>query len=467
MKKALLWILVICMMLGLCACSGTQSGEEAAGLQVGYGREKIMPNGNVNLSGGGNPNRISTGFLDVLYVTCVAITDPEGNTVLVFTEDLQQVSPTFTDPVLEEVAKTTGVSLDNIMIAATHTHSAPSQSMSRTGIKDYAPIYRAGVLKAAQDAMADRSPATISTGSTQADGLTFVRHYVLEDGTYAGANYGDFAASPIKDYAYEADTELQMIQFNREGKKDVLLMNLGAHATFNGNTTLTNISADFPFYLREYVEKNSDTLTAYFMAAAGDQAPTTRIAEDDHGFDYKGHGEAVGKLVVEALPGLTAANSGKLQIKKQTLTTETNRDGMDRLTQATETYNAYLEGGYDLSDPLVEKYGFVRVFEARAIVEHSKLEATRPIELEALAVGDISVIFAPYEMFSESGRYIKDNSPYDMTFVITQANSAQGYIPTEIGYDIYCYEAYSSSSARGVAETLDQTFVQMLTEMKG
>ena len=83
---------MLAIVLGLCACGG--SGEETAqtepayqGLQVGYGRESIMPIGQVNISGSGNQeHRVSTGYLDILYATCIAITEGE-NTILLFSTD--------------------------------------------------------------------------------------------------------------------------------------------------------------------------------------------------------------------------------------------------------------------------------------------------------------------------------------------------------------------------------------------
>ena len=59
MKKILSVLLMLAIVLGLCACGGT--GESAStepeapkGLQIGYGRESIMPQGQVNMSGSGN-----------------------------------------------------------------------------------------------------------------------------------------------------------------------------------------------------------------------------------------------------------------------------------------------------------------------------------------------------------------------------------------------------------------------------
>ncbi len=435
-------------------------------LQVGFGREKIMPETPVYISGGGNPNRISTGVLDELFLTCVAMTDESDNTILLFTQDLQQVAKNFIPPALEAVTEATGVAKENIMIAATHTHSCPGQHLGRTGIKEFQQVYIASAVKAAKAAMADRSAAVISTGSTQAKGLVFVRHYLLSNGTYAGSAYGDFKSGTIVRQAYDPDETVQLIRFAREGKKDVLLMNHGSHATFNGNIKLTNISADFPNPTREYIESNSDCLVAYFLAAAGDQVPQSRHEEIDHGMEYREYGAKLGQYVVDALPTLTPAKGGKLSLVGRTFTAETNRHSLDKLEQATETYEAFLEGSYKLANPLVKKYGFQSPYEARAIFNNSRLDATIDMDVFALAVGETAFIFAPYEMFGCNGRFIRENSPYNTTFIITHANACYDYVPSDFAFEIYCYEAFAGKVARGTGEKFAQQYVDMLNELK-
>ena len=473
MKRLMSFVLMILLVIGLCACGGETVSEEpetTAGLQVGFGRANITPKEPVWISGGGNPNRISTSFIDYLYVTCVAITDPSGNTYLIFTQDLQGTRESYTGPAKKTISQETGVPVENMMISSTHTHSAPGlTNASRTGIPAAIKIYSEGMLRAAQDAMADRSPATVSVGCTQAEDYVFVRHYILDNGTYAGANYGDFNKSTIRDHAYKANTTLQMIRFTRlaEGKKDILMMNLGAHATFNGSTSLTDLSADFPGPLRDHIEANSDLLVAYFISAAGDQAPDSRIASEVVAKDYREYGKGVGQLVLDALPTLTEVKSGDFKFTTESFTMTTNKTGMDRLQEATETYNAYLEGGYPLSDPLVAKYGFVRVFEARAIVQRSTLADTYTFDVWAMSMGDVSFVFAPYEMFGKNAAQITEESPFSMTFIATCANDGHGYIPAEDAYEFNCYEAYSSKAAPGHGEKLAQLYVEMLNDLKG
>lgn len=465
MKRIFSVLLASLLTLGLYACGGKE--EAKAGLQVGFARESIHPSFPIWLSGGGDPNRISTGFLDYLMATCVAVKDRTGNTYLIYTTDLQSTYAKYVDPSKDMISKATGVPVENIMIHGTHTHSSPGLHITaNTGMTEALTIYQKGMVKAAQNAIADLAPATISAGNTSAPDLVFVRHYEMNDGTYAGSNYGDWG-SGIKGHVYEQDATVQLVRFEREGdKKDVLLMNLGSHATFNGSTTKTMISADFPSPAREYVEKNADCHVAYFMAAGGDQVPSTKIPSEDHNYDYRQYGEALGKIVVDALPNLKSVESGDVRLSAKTVTLASNKPDNSRLAQARETYDAFLAGSKEAAAPLVKKYGFVSVYEARAIVTNASLDDTYDIPLWAMSIGDQAFVFAPYEMFSENGRYIRENSPYDNTFIVTMTNDSKGYIPSKKGYEIVCYEAYSSRVKTGSGEELAQHFVDLLTELK-
>ena len=58
-------------------------------LAVGYGRVDITPGYPVPLRGFGNPTRrLSNRNLDPIYVTCLAFSGEDGETVLLYTTDL-------------------------------------------------------------------------------------------------------------------------------------------------------------------------------------------------------------------------------------------------------------------------------------------------------------------------------------------------------------------------------------------
>ena len=475
MKKILAMVLAILMLIGLCACGGNQGGEgsgdqsAAAVFQVGFGRENITPDFPVALSGGGDPNRISTSVIDHIFTTCVAITDPTGNTVLVITSDLQSTpnSGSYQSAILSAASQATGVPEENILLCATHNHSGPSQSESKTGGAEFKKLYVSGIESACKKAMEDRAPATMSAGEIKADGYVFPRHYKMMDGTYAGSSYGNLVVEQIESIAYEGDSTLQMVQFTREGKKPILMMNLGAHATYFSSTTITTLSSDFPGPLRQHIESNSDVLVAYFIGPAGDQTPSTKYKEKAHNLDHRAYGQAVGQLVVDALPTLTAVNTGNINLKRMEHTGKTNYNGTDRYLEAKEIYDIFLNEGYSKGNAAAKAAGFISVYDARSIVTRSQLPKTQQIPLGALTIGDVSFIFASFEMFSETGSYIRENSPYDMTFICTLSLGSHDYIPSDIGFELNCYEAYTAHFEQDTAKNIADQYLATLKEMKG
>lgn len=423
MKKFISILLTLCVILGLCACGGNGEGganETAEGLQVGFGRKSIMPDTTGVLLGGmESDKRYSTGYLDELSITCIAISEGE-ETILLYTCDLIVVSAEVYEA-KASITAATGISDDNIILNATHTHSGVSIRSSWGGVDQYKVKFNQAAADAAVEALADLSAAEMSYGSTETD-LVYVRHYLCEDGTTYGNRHGSLANTTLKEHLYDADDELQVIKFTRaaEDKKDVVLMNLGAHSTIVSSTQTTLLSADWPGVARSYVEANSDSLCAVFEAAAGDQIPFSKIVGlCPVGNKTPDYGNAIGAFCVGVLDG--------------------------EMTKAEGT-------GINLVQ---------RVY-----------ESNRSMELHAMTIHGVSFIFAPYEMFGASGRQIKDNSPYDMTFVITCSENSlgyhRGYMPTPVAFEgtELFYEAQVTKYPMGTAEDLVKTYIDILTEME-
>lgn len=469
MKRIISMALILVLTLSLCACGGQGGGSTAkAGLQVGFGREDITPDAPVLIGGGGDPNRVSTGTLDPLTVTCVAITDSDDNTFLLITQDTVNSDEKFSTAARDKVSQATGIPADNIVISATHTHSAGALTGTGTGVQSFAMGYYDGIVRAAKKAMTDRSAATASSGTAQAENLVFVRRYYLDDGTVQGASGNKSTSTTITGHVYDANETIQIIRFTREGnKKDVLLTNLGAHATFNGATNLTNISADFPAGIRNYVENQGECLVAYFIGAGADQTPTTEIPSEDHGLNYFAYGEKIGQIICDALPGLQEVKTGSVKVSTQTHVAKTNAVDSARLADAQSLWGRFKGGeGFAVCEAAAKEAGYAGIYECMALVNRAMQKETRNITVKALSVGDLSFIAAPYEMYGITAADIISRSPYQNTFIMTCANGAEGYIPSAKGYELNTYEAYNSWMAPGTGEDLADLFVQMLTDMK-
>lgn len=466
MKKILCTLIALVLVFGCFGCAQSGTTDSKAQFQVGYGRKDITPIDPVPLAGYGNSfNRISKGALDYLYVTCVAIADAEGNTILLISEDL--LLPVFCGEARNQISTATGLPLENIIQAATHTHSAPDQASTDPAIAAWKVRYLSQCVKAAEEALADLSPAEISIGSTNVEGLNFVRHYLLNDGSYAGDNFGDWT-SGIKDYADTKDPQMQLIRFARaaEDKKDILMANWQAHACVTGGNEKYDISADFIGSTREYVEQQADVNFIYFSGAGGNLNSFSRIAADTPTKDNKEYGKQLGDFALEAMKNLTPVQPGAVKVKHIPYVGDVDKAMQDKLPQAQEVVELMEAAGQLAANAKAVEYGFSSCFHAQAIIRRSTMSNTQTINSYAVSVGDISFVAVPYEMFAIHGMNIKENSPFQSTFILTLANSYVGYITTDMAYDYGCYESHSGRFVKGTGDKLAATFIDALKELK-
>jgi len=461
MKKTVCFLLVAVMLLGLCACGG--SGEEKTGLKAGFGRVNVTPQYPVDI--GGYSGRVSDGYREYQYVTCIAVTD--GNeTVLMYTIDaLNANAGSLPDEFRAAITAATGILPEKIFIGATHTHSAGSLTSSSTNNKTYKQEVIAAAAKAGQDALADLSPCQFLMAQENVEGMNFVRHYKLEDGTYKGSNFNEDSTSPIVGHADEPDKQLTLLKFDREeGKKDILYVGWQAHpdhAYANGWTTL---SSDFPGVVRDTLEyDNEDLLVAYFAGAQGNLNTFSEIPELNHGLGMTQYGEKLAGIVTELMAKLQPVEGTTVKATTKVHTFEIDHTWDHMIAQAREISTLYSTKGRDYATQEGKKYGFSSAYHANAIISRLSMGVSEDRVLGAFCIGEVAFIEAKCEMYADSARYVKEHSPFAATLVIA-GNST--YIPTVAAYDYHSYEADTSNFVRGSAEKMNEDFVEMLKSLK-
>jgi len=435
-------------------------------LRIGYSRIDVTPDYPMYIAGSA-ARPISQGVLDPLYVTFIAIKEGEY-TFLIATMDFVCSYEEFAGPMRARVSQATGIPEELVILNATHTHSSlNARANDGLNVAQYRSQLYDWAEEGAKEALEDLTPVNeILYGSIRAEKMFWVRHYKMADGSFAGANYGTFQ-SGIVGHASEADPEMQLIRFTRkEGKKDVILMNCPAHATVNREKSL---SADFPGPAREYVAEKTDALVAYFIAGGGDQVPVSRVVEEQFSTDYRVYGKEIGRIAVEGLKKMNSQKPNKLSYLRRTFVGKSNKTDLDRKDAALAVSKIWSEvGGRSTAEAkaAAKSHGFSSVYEVTAILNRMHFSDTRSIELKTLAIGDVSIIFAPYEMFGASAMAIKENSPYPMTFIVSCSQNHVGYLPSLLGWQLRCYEAQITRFEKGTAEKLAEEYVDILREMK-
>ena len=475
MKKLISALLIVAITLGLCACGASAPAattaaptEAISGLQVGYAKANITPEYSVPLAGYGNTStRMSKGMLDYIYTTAIAISDG-STTVVIIENDLTAAVPAVLDKVRKQVNEKTGIPVENIMAAVDHIHSGPDLwNTGESSISKYSAELVDIMAKNAMAAVTDMKPAQLFFGSGETKDVSFVRHYLLEDGNVRGPNFGLQYDSPKVGHTHEPDTEMQVLQIVREDAKEIVLVNWQCHPQRVPTNDYYSISADTIGVMRDYVSKKRDCEVIYILGAAGDLESISLIQEENVYSNHKDHGQALGEAVLGILGGsMEAVEGDQIRTQKSIYTATVDKTENHKLTEAQAIRDQWnQDNDFNAAVAAGAEYGINSPYHANAIVTKSGLADTVDMELFAFGVGEIGFVFAPYEMFCENGAYIKANSPFTATVVCSMANAQHNYISSVEGFEYNCYEANTCRYIKGTAEELADHFVTMLKDI--
>ncbi len=495
MKKTVSILLLAAMMLGICACSPQQgeqattaqtdptetTGYESIGYQapdqfsVGYDRLIMNPETSVPLQGYGNElTRFATDITEDICTTAMAISDGEGQTVILINTDLIQAQEELVAEIRENVTKATGIPGNQVVVSATHTHSAPSVSTNHESVERYKRLVVERVTQSALNALQDLKPATVSIGSIETENMNFVRHYTLENAvgeiSYAGDNFGDTADKTFIGHVSQADPTLHVVKFSREGGENIVAVNWRAHPHFTGGSQVYNMSSDYVGAFRTAFEDQTGDKFIFFQGAAGNINEKSRINAENRTTENRTYGALMAQYTIDCLDqNMTQVDGGTIQITTQDVYGEINKsqDYMYYTASAVamvwaQTNDKTLALNAAGTDPIRSPY------HANAIVaNHSRTkENDGKLELTAISVGDaLSFVTFPGEAFDTISVTVEEGSPYDMTMFIGYANHHIGYLPNRYAWTYTSYETDITRFEEGTDELVQNTLLEMLDSL--
>ena len=320
--------------------------------------------------------------------------------------------------------------------------------------------------QAAKAALKDLAPATMEFAQFDLEGMKFVRHYIAVDGSYAGNNYGNQNIA-YKEHTYDPDHEMILVNFKREGKDDVMLVNWAAHPANPYDKAIGNfnICADHPGWCRDKLEEliGDGTKVAYFNGASGDLDFYSFIPEVNHGLNAKEYGEKLADYAFEHINELQPLEIDAVKTAQQVVTCNVEHELEHLLVQCMEVVNVrWTQNDRKRGTQMAKDLGLSSAYHANAIISRSSMGATEQRTLNVFRIGPVSFTTGTYEMFSDQGLFVKENSPFSTNFIIT---GCSGYIPSEETYAYRSYEADTGFYARGTAEKLAETYVEMLGKL--
>ncbi|MFZ5478120.1 MAG: hypothetical protein ACOZNI_15235 [Myxococcota bacterium] len=169
-----------------------------------------------------------------------------------------------------------GFDRDRVVVSSSHTHQGPDT----VGIYGAAEDYLSGIYP---PFMEEVSPGLFDAISTAASEMVpvsprqgLVRMSQLGDDTLNGEPFGGINPDPsvvggindIRDPVVEADHVLAIALDGADGGRVATIVNASGHPEVVGDEN-DAISADYPFYVREYVESTAGGTTVFLSGALG------------------------------------------------------------------------------------------------------------------------------------------------------------------------------------------------------
>lgn len=414
---------------------------------VGAAETIITPPLGTGLAGYFVP-RISEGVIYDLKAKAVIAGEGEQR-VGIIACDLIGLPAEIVQAAREKLQQATGISGDRVLICGTHTHTGPETRQSRIvpTNDEYLAKLPELIAQAGIEAAASARPCQLWLGRDHEEGLAFNRRFRLRDGRE------QFGPGPDPDevagVAGPIDPELGVLAF-REGDGDpfAVIVNYSLHIDVTGGNL---ISADYPAVITEVLRGvyGPETIVLFVNGACGNINHFPY--QLDRPWPTKGNDKSI--QVGRALGGKA------LCITEKSLPSE---------SQTVDVIQQILDVPFYRWDEVLEE----RLAEARAkaeptffeqpLLERAKEwtgEGSRPVETQAIRLGDAVICSAPGELFVEWGLQIKQWSPFPYTFVAELANDSVGYIPTFEAFRRGGYETTPIVSVR-----LTQALGQLVTD---
>jgi hypothetical protein len=227
-----------------------------------------------------------------------------------------------------------------------------------------------------------------------------------------------------------------------------------------------NIVTTIDMYIQYELENQLGVHVLYFTGGSGNVNPTSRISEENITKDYKEHGKALAKYAIDLEGQYTDIPVGPVYTISQEYTGPTDHSQDHKLNEALYMQEQ-LDAGKTFNDlkDFAQEHGFQSQFSAGCVIRKAKEGPTRTTGVFAFSVGDLGFAVVPFEMFDTNGKFVKDNSPFTATFILTCANQHNTYLPSAIGFENGGYEVEQCHFAPGTGEIIADLYVEMLTSL--
>ena len=404
-------------------------------MRAGLAKVVITPAQPIWMVGYANRNKPSEGKLQDLYAKALVITDDDGNRMVLVTADILGFTRELSEAIAERANKQYGLTREQIMLNASHTHTGPVvrgnligayqlDAEQATRIHEYSQFLQERITWVIGQALKDMSLAKLSLGHGTGSFAVNRRAKNANGAINIGVN-----SSGVVDQ----DVPVMMIETKREKLRGIVF-GYACH-----NTTLTGehyqLSGDYAGYAQAELEKNHPgTIAMFVMGCGADINPNPRSTVEI----VQQHGASLAAAVDKVVDGKMRGVEGNIKF------------AFDRIALPFGTPPTKEEFEQRMSDQNVFKKKHAERMLAR-LIRDGKLATDYAYPIQVFQIGnDFTLIGLAGEVVTDYALRLKQDFGTEGVWVSGYNNDVMAYIPSKRVLLEGGYEGQSSMFVYGM-----------------
>ncbi len=438
-------------------CPSVQGQGSNKTLLAGAAKTNITPPLGTSLAGYMRDRRAAH-IHDDLFARSLVLDNGEARIAFVICDSLAIYKKEI-DKAKHLINEHTGIPPEQVLIAATHSHTAPTvvSVFQSEPDKEYADWLVTRVVDSVRIAVNNLRPAKIGWGVGREDSVVFNRRFFMKPGTTPPNPWGETDEAVKMNPGYEnpnivkpagpIDPDLSILAVqDLDGDPIAILGNYTLHYVGGGKGD--DVSADYFGVWAEMIERevggDGEITKPPFVAML-----TNGCSGDINNIDVRKRLEQpypyhqmyeVARIVAdkarEVVRNIDYHEWVPLAAKQTVLELGVRKPTESEIKEA----KSILENAEEPLKTLREIY-------ARETVLLAKRSDTVHTPVQALRIGEAGIVTFPGEAFVELGLEVKEDTPFPTTFCIELANDYVGYIPTVQAHEQGGYETWRARSS--------------------
>jgi putative membrane-bound dehydrogenase-like protein len=392
--------------------------------------------------------RTATQVTDPLEVRSLAL-DDGAHRVVIAVVDTCMLPRDLIDQAKIQVHAATGIPADQLLVSATHTHSAPA-AMGCLGSRvdpRYAATLPTLIAQGMIEAVRQLVPAEVGWSSVDAWNHTFCRRWIRRPDRLIQDPFGQKSARAHMHPGHQSpdaigpsgpvDPELSLLAVRHtDGRPLALLANFSQH--YYGSPLLS--SDYFGRFARHFANRmgalpDSGFVVMMSQGTSGD-AMWMDYAQPARDIGYDAYARELVELALPAWEKIVYLPHAPIAMREALLDLAFRVPDVARLEWARPLVEAQKDR---LPTTLPEVYAL----ETLHLLSRPRAE----LKLQALRIGDLALTALPNEVYALTGLKLKAQSPFPHTFNVSLANGAEGYIPPPEQHALGGYTTWPARTA--------------------